>query len=101
VIALMTEAAGTLETSLNFYRIARRYNPEDSHPHKASVVFLFWGLAQTLKMETVPPEFWHLPTRPHGANTQTVMKTSNVPRSLTPCFNVHNKLQQTRAYSHR
>jgi hypothetical protein len=31
VIALMMEAAGTSETSVNFYQTTQRYNPEDSH----------------------------------------------------------------------
>jgi hypothetical protein len=30
-ISLMTEAASTSETSVNFYQTTRRYNPEDSH----------------------------------------------------------------------
>jgi hypothetical protein len=30
-IALMTEAARSSETSVNFYQTTRRYNPEDSH----------------------------------------------------------------------
>jgi hypothetical protein len=30
-IALMMEAAGTSETSVNFYQTTRRYNPKDSH----------------------------------------------------------------------
>jgi hypothetical protein len=30
-IALMTEAARTSETLVNFYQTTRRYNPEDSH----------------------------------------------------------------------
>jgi hypothetical protein len=30
-IALMMEAAGTSETSVNFYQTTWRYNPEDSH----------------------------------------------------------------------
>jgi hypothetical protein len=32
-IALMTEAASTSETSINFYQTTRRNNPEDSHLH--------------------------------------------------------------------
>jgi hypothetical protein len=31
IIALMMEAANTFETSLNFYQITRRINPEGSH----------------------------------------------------------------------
>jgi hypothetical protein len=31
LIALMMEAARFSETLVNFYQIARRYNPEDSH----------------------------------------------------------------------
>jgi hypothetical protein len=31
VIALTMEAASTSETSVNFYRTTRRYNPDDSH----------------------------------------------------------------------
>jgi hypothetical protein len=31
IIALMTEAARTSETLVNFYQTTRRYNPEDSH----------------------------------------------------------------------
>jgi hypothetical protein len=31
MIALMTEAARTSETMVNFYQTTRRYNPEDSH----------------------------------------------------------------------
>jgi hypothetical protein len=31
LIALMMEAAGSSETSVNFYQTTRRYNPEDSH----------------------------------------------------------------------
>jgi hypothetical protein len=31
IIALMTEAARTSETLVNFYQTARRYNKEDSH----------------------------------------------------------------------
>jgi hypothetical protein len=30
---LMTEAANTSETSVNFYQTTRRNNPEDSHLH--------------------------------------------------------------------
>jgi hypothetical protein len=30
-IALMMEAAGTYEISVNFYQTTRRNNPEDSH----------------------------------------------------------------------
>jgi hypothetical protein len=30
---MMTEAASTSETLVNFYQTARRYNPEDSHLH--------------------------------------------------------------------
>jgi hypothetical protein len=30
-IALMMEAAGTCEPSVNFYQTAQRYNPEDNH----------------------------------------------------------------------
>jgi hypothetical protein len=30
-ITLMVEAASTSETSVNFYQITRRNNPEDSH----------------------------------------------------------------------
>jgi hypothetical protein len=33
VIALMMEAASSSETSVNFYRTTRCYNPEDSHIH--------------------------------------------------------------------
>jgi hypothetical protein len=33
IIALMMEAVQTSETSVNFYRTARRYNPEDHHLH--------------------------------------------------------------------
>jgi hypothetical protein len=33
LIALMTEAASTCETSVNFYQTTRRNNPEDSHLH--------------------------------------------------------------------
>jgi hypothetical protein len=33
IIALMMEAASTSETSVNFYRTTRHYNPEDSHLH--------------------------------------------------------------------
>jgi hypothetical protein len=32
-IALTMDAAGTSETSVNFYRTTRRYNPEDNHRH--------------------------------------------------------------------
>jgi hypothetical protein len=32
-IALMMEAAGTSETSVNFYKTTRRNIPEDSHLH--------------------------------------------------------------------
>jgi hypothetical protein len=32
-IALMMEAKSTSETSVNFYQITRRNNPEDSHLH--------------------------------------------------------------------
>jgi hypothetical protein len=31
MITLMMEAAGTSETSVNFYQTKRRYHPEDSH----------------------------------------------------------------------
>jgi hypothetical protein len=31
IIRMMMEAASTSETSVNFYRTARRNNPEDSH----------------------------------------------------------------------
>jgi hypothetical protein len=33
VIALMVEAARTSKTSVNFYEITRRNNPEDNHLH--------------------------------------------------------------------
>jgi hypothetical protein len=33
LIALMIAAASTSETSVNFYRTTRHYNPEDSHLH--------------------------------------------------------------------
>jgi hypothetical protein len=33
VIALLMEAAGTSETSINFYQTTRRNNLEDSHLH--------------------------------------------------------------------
>jgi hypothetical protein len=33
IITLMTEAASTPETSVNFYQTTRRNNPEDSHLH--------------------------------------------------------------------
>jgi hypothetical protein len=33
IIALMMVAASASETSLNFYQITRRKNPEDSHLH--------------------------------------------------------------------
>jgi hypothetical protein len=33
IIALMMEAASTSETSVNFYQITRRNNPEDGHLH--------------------------------------------------------------------
>jgi hypothetical protein len=33
IIAMMTEVASTSETSVNFYQITRRYNPEDGHLH--------------------------------------------------------------------
>jgi hypothetical protein len=33
IIALMMEAASTLETPVNFYQTKRRNNPEDSHLH--------------------------------------------------------------------
>jgi hypothetical protein len=39
LIALMVEAARTSETLVNFYRTARRYNPEDSH---LSQYFRLW-----------------------------------------------------------
>jgi hypothetical protein len=32
-IALMMEAAGTSETSVNFYQTTRRNNPKDSYLH--------------------------------------------------------------------
>jgi hypothetical protein len=38
IIALMMEAAITSETSVHFYRITGRYNPDDSHVHQS--VFL-------------------------------------------------------------
>jgi hypothetical protein len=33
IIALMTEAASTCETSVKFYQTARHYNPDDSLLH--------------------------------------------------------------------
>jgi hypothetical protein len=33
IIALMMKAAGTYQTSVNFYQTTRRNNPEDSHLH--------------------------------------------------------------------
>jgi hypothetical protein len=38
LIALMMEAAQTYETMLNSYQSTQRYNPEDSHRHKASTL---------------------------------------------------------------
>jgi hypothetical protein len=31
IIRAMIEAASTSETSVNFYQMTRRYNPEDNH----------------------------------------------------------------------
>jgi hypothetical protein len=36
----MMEAAGTSETSVNFYQTTRRYNPEDSHLLTVTRLFL-------------------------------------------------------------
>jgi hypothetical protein len=36
-IVLMMEAAGTNETSINFYHTTRRNNPEDSHLYTVSL----------------------------------------------------------------
>jgi hypothetical protein len=46
VIALMMEATGTSETSVNFYQTIRRYRSEDSNPHAVLMVVLFWVLAK-------------------------------------------------------
>jgi hypothetical protein len=35
----MMEAARTSETLVNFYQTTRRYNPEDSHPLSAYLLF--------------------------------------------------------------
>jgi hypothetical protein len=40
-IALMMEAARTSETMVNFYQTTRRYNPEDSHLFKFSLINYF------------------------------------------------------------
>jgi hypothetical protein len=37
-IALMTEAASTSETPVNFYQTTRRYNPEDRHLHSRTLL---------------------------------------------------------------
>jgi hypothetical protein len=37
----MMEAARTSETLVNFYQTTRRYNPEDSHLEKYTVLFIF------------------------------------------------------------
>jgi hypothetical protein len=37
LIALMMEAAGIYETSVNYYQTTRRNNPEDSHLHNVSL----------------------------------------------------------------
>jgi hypothetical protein len=34
----MMEAASTSETSVNFYQTTRRYNPEDSHLLKSTLL---------------------------------------------------------------
>jgi hypothetical protein len=39
LIALMTGAASTSETSANFYQTTRRYNLEDSHLHTKDDTF--------------------------------------------------------------
>jgi hypothetical protein len=58
IIALMTEAAGTSETLVNFYQTTRRYNPEDSHLLLSNVLkYLYQRLhvnsvAFTLKIKT-------------------------------------------------
>jgi hypothetical protein len=36
--AMMMEAARTSETSVNFYQATRRYNPEDSHLRKNTLL---------------------------------------------------------------
>jgi hypothetical protein len=43
---MMMEAAGTSETSVNFYQTTRRNNPEDNHLNEVD----FWSLF--LKMES-------------------------------------------------
>jgi hypothetical protein len=44
VVALMMEAASISETSVNFYQITRRNNPEDSHLRS----FYFHGLYRAI-----------------------------------------------------
>jgi hypothetical protein len=41
LIAVMTEAASTCETSVNFYQTTRRNNPEDSHLHILASLQIF------------------------------------------------------------
>jgi hypothetical protein len=38
LIALMTEAARTSETLVNFYQTTRRYNPEDGQLHLSIIL---------------------------------------------------------------
>jgi hypothetical protein len=42
IIALMMETARTSETSVYFYQITRRYNPEDSHLHTSGTSVNFY-----------------------------------------------------------
>jgi hypothetical protein len=40
MIALMMEAASTSETSVNFYQITRRNNPQDSHLNDLTLIVI-------------------------------------------------------------
>jgi hypothetical protein len=79
----MMEAASTSETSVNFYQITRRYNPEDSHLHIRScknlksyypegcLCFLCW-IFQIIKLKTV--KVWKKWTRARGRNCNWIRK---------------------------
>jgi hypothetical protein len=50
-LAVMMEEASTSETSVNFYQITRRNNPEDSHLHEvSSSMFAFCLSSHELKV---------------------------------------------------
>jgi hypothetical protein len=61
---LMTEAASTSETLVNFYQTTRRYNPDDSHPH---------GRFSSKPRPTVVPVF-------------SIVHQTRVPQLVHDCF---------------